>query len=76
MTGMNEKRKGEVALALWRYRLETKGVELSPEAVRREVGNVAKSTGVPFDEIMQFMRELTMELFEKSFSQKKFEIKS
>ncbi len=64
---LTEARKGEIALALWKYKLEKDGLDLSPEKVRREVGNLAKATEISFGEIMEFGEELASELVKKSF---------
>ena len=73
---LTEQRKGEIALALWKYRLKEKGIALSPETVSREAGNASKSTGIPVSEIKDFLRELIQELVEKSLSTKKSNLKS
>ena len=63
---MNERRKGEIALALLKYRVGREGIRLTPD-IKRELGNVAKATGIPQDELKEFGRILIEELLEETF---------
>lgn len=63
---MDEKRKGEIALALLKYRIGREGIRLTPNT-KRELGNTAKETGIPQDELKEFGRILIEELLEETF---------
>ena len=64
---MNEKRKGEIAMALLKYRIGREGIRLTPD-IKRDLGNVAKATGIPQDELKEFVKLLAKELLEETFS--------
>lgn len=63
---MDEKRKGKIAWALLKYRVFREGIRLTPD-MKRELGNVAKATGIPLDELKEFGRILIKELLEETF---------
>ena len=63
---MDEKRKGEIAIALLKYRAGREGIRLTPD-LKRDLGNVAKETGIPQDELKEFMKIFIEELLEKIF---------
>ena len=63
---MDEKRKGEIALALLKYRIGREGIRLTPD-FKRELGNVANAIGIPQDELKEFGRILIEELLEETF---------
>lgn len=63
---MDEKRKGEIALALLKYWLSRRGLRLTPD-FNRELGNVAKATNIPLDEVKVFCRLLAEEMIEETF---------
>ena len=63
---MDEKRKGEIALVLLKYRMSREGIRLTPD-LKRDLGNVAKETGIPQDELKEFMKISIEELLEKIF---------
>jgi len=63
---MDEKRKGEIALVLLKYRMSREGIRLTPD-LKRDLGNVAKETGIPQDELKEFMKIFIEELLEKIF---------
>ncbi len=63
---MKEKRKGEIALSLLKYQISREGVRLTPD-IRRELGNIAKATGIPQDELREFGKILIEELLEETF---------
>jgi len=63
---MDEKRKGEIALVLLKYRMSREGIRLTPD-FKRDLGNVAKETGIPQDELKEFMKIFIEELLEKIF---------
>jgi len=63
---MDEKRKGEIALALLKYRMGREGIRLTPD-MKRDLGNVAKETGIPQDELKEFVKIFVEELLEETF---------
>lgn len=63
---MDEKRKGEIALALLKYRTRHEGIQLKPD-IWRELGNVATKTGIPLIELREFMKDLIEELVKEAF---------
>lgn len=62
---MNERRKGEIALILAKDQMSRESVRFSD--VKRELGNLAKKTGIPFPELKEFMKILLGELFVETF---------
>ncbi len=63
---MDNRRKGEIALVLLKYRLGREGIRLIPDA-KRELGDLAKATGVPLNELNEFFRLLIEEMLEEAF---------
>ena len=63
---MNEKRKGEIAMAFLKYRIGREGIRLTPD-IKRDLGNVAKETGIPQDELKEFVKLFIKELLEETF---------
>jgi len=63
---MDEKRKGEIALALLKYRMGREGIRLTPD-IKRELGNVVKETGIPQNELKEFGRIFIEEILEETF---------
>ena len=63
---MDEKRKGEIAIVLLKYRMGREGIRLNPD-FKRDLGNVAKETGIPQNELKEFGRILVEELLEETF---------
>ena len=63
---MDEKRKGEIALVLLKYRMGREGIRLTPD-IKRDLGNVAKETGIPQDELKEFVKIFVEELLEETF---------
>lgn len=63
---MDEKRKGEIALAVLKYRMSRERIQLGPD-IKREMGNVAKVIRIPLDELKEFGRILVEELLEETF---------
>ena len=63
---MNEIRKGQIALLFVKYQLCEKGVRLTPN-FRREIGNGAKTIGVPIEEAMEFVESIIREMVEETF---------
>lgn len=63
---MDEKRKGEIALILLKYRMARSNLRLGPD-FKRELGNVAKATGISLDELKEFGRIIIEELLDETF---------
>jgi len=63
---MDEKRKGEVALALLKYRMGQEGIRLTPY-LKRDLGNIAKEAGIPLGELKEFTKIFVEELLEETF---------
>ena len=63
---MDEKKKGEIALALLKYRMGREGIRLTPD-LKRDLGNVAKETGIPQGELKEFAKIFFEELLEETF---------
>ncbi len=63
---MDEKRKGEIALALLRYKVRREGVRLDLN-LQREFGNIAKDTGIPINELKGFLRLFVEEMVREAF---------
>ena len=63
---MDEKRKGEIAQALLKYRMSREGIRLTPD-IKRDLGNIAKETGISQDELKEFMKLFVEELLEETF---------
>ena len=65
---MDEKRKGEIAVAIEKYRLIENGVRLRD--LKRNSGRIVKSTGIPIEELMEFTEILVREIVDETFSKK------
>jgi hypothetical protein len=63
---MDEKRKGEIALALLKYRMGQEGIRLILD-IKRELGNVSRETKIPQDELKEFGGILAKEILEQTF---------
>jgi len=61
---MDEKRQGEIALALLKDRARREGIRFA--GLKRELGNVAQRTGIPLAELEEFVRLTIGELVEES----------
>jgi len=61
---MDEKRKGEIAFSLLKCQVSREGIRLNPVFLKRDLGNLAKETGIPQDELMDFVKILIKELIE------------
>ena len=66
---MTKERRGEIAYRLWKYRLKKEGIRL--DELDREIGNISKSTGIPREELREFVQEITGELVKEAFESKK-----
>lgn len=63
---LTKERMGAIALALAKEDLKKRGHVFNP-AYKRELGNIAKVTGIPLEELMEFRKILARELFEETF---------
>jgi len=64
---MDEKRMGEIALALWRYQVKRSGTFPVGPRVNRDVGNLSKATGIPKEELMEFGKIVGQEIFQETY---------
>jgi hypothetical protein len=65
---MESRRKGEIALTLLKRYL-AKDLRLCDIAgLRREIGNIAKETGIPSDELREFAELILGEIVEEQFT--------
>ena len=60
---MDEKRMGEIALILLKDRANQEGFRLA--GLERDLGNVAKRTGVPYSELKELAKIILSELIEE-----------
>jgi len=56
---------GEIALALTKYRLRRGDLRL--QNMKRELGDIAKATGIPLAELKEFGKIVVGELVEEAF---------
>jgi hypothetical protein len=66
---MDEKRKGEIAIAVEKYRLRRTGIFLKNDS-KREIGNLAKECGISIDEVMEFFKDIVTEMTQEFFAKK------
>ena len=64
---LTEERKGQIALIVLKDRADREGVTVSKNS-RRELGDLAKRTGVPLEELLEMSREFVLEMAEKHLS--------
>ena len=60
---MDEKRRGEIALILLKNQIK-KG-EFGLADMKRKLGNIAKETGIPLEELEEFARIIVAELLKE-----------
>lgn len=63
---MDEIRKGQIALLLFKQRMREEGIRIKPN-MRREVANEAKKIDIPVEEAMEFLEEISREMFDEAF---------
>jgi len=63
---MTDKRKLEIAMASLKYVMRRQGVHLTSQT-KRELGNAAKETGIPAEELLEFFRPLVQEMVDEVF---------
>ncbi len=59
-------RDEEIALALLKFILREKGVRLG-DSLKRDLGNIAKETKIPLDELKEFGKRRAAELVQETF---------
>ncbi len=64
---MDEKRKGEIAHALFKVTLSKQSIRLDGSQ-KRELGEIVKATGIPLAEIKEYMHKILSELVDILFS--------
>lgn len=63
-TEMSKERMGEIALAYLKAKIRKDSISMDPEKIRREIGNIAKDTGIKPDEALSFTSILLAEAFD------------
>jgi len=58
---LDDKRKGEIARAFLKFKLKEDGFEIDRH-FRRRIGNIAKNTGLPFEEVLEFSIAIASEI--------------
>lgn len=69
ITIMDNVRKGEIALAFFKNQLRKEGVHLTP-SLRRDIGDTAKTIGIPIEEMMELVEIMVREMVEETFAKK------
>ena len=64
---MDEKRKGEIACALLKYKVSKEGTPLSRTALQDAVKKLTAETQIPISELYEFLEILMRDLFEATF---------
>lgn len=64
---LSKERKGEIALLVLAARFKKNGINLKPDLMLEEISDLVASTGVPTEEITEFMEEMVTELMAKTF---------
>ncbi len=65
---ISDVRKGEIALAILKYRIQKEGIHLGPN-LKRELGNLSKETGIPQDELKEFWKLYIKEFLKETLSE-------
>ena len=65
---LSRRRMEEIALVILRQRLFKEGITLRKKSdFLREIGNLAKETSIPAEEILAFAKTMVKELFKECF---------
>lgn len=64
---MNEARRNEIAYKLLKFWIGRKGLHLTPNIVN-DLQEVCEKTGIPFEELTVFFRELISDFIEEIFN--------
>ena len=62
---MDKRRMEEISLVLWRHQAAKGNFRIAD--VKREIGNLAKETGLPKEELVEFVKIILRDLLEKAF---------
>jgi hypothetical protein len=65
---MDEKRMQEIALVLIKAHIRERSIQLSRNEFRRELGNLAKVTGISLDELSKFFQTFIQEAVDEVFA--------
>jgi len=65
---MTDIRKGEIALAILKYRMQKEGIHLGPN-LKRELGNVSEATKIPQDELKEFWKLYIKEFLKENLDE-------
>ncbi|MFA6251955.1 MAG: hypothetical protein WCX74_00915 [Candidatus Paceibacterota bacterium] len=66
---MDEVRKGQIALKVLQERIQREGITLNPGNTKRELGNLSQKTGIPVEELKEFMKEEALRVIEQCLGQ-------
>ncbi len=66
MQDLSQQRKGEIALSIFEHAMKKK-LQQNFEGWKRDLGNVAKESGVPYDELKSFLRPLAQSVLDEMF---------
>ncbi len=66
---MDEQRKGEIALAIYRARARDEGIRIIPKAIKRALGDISKQTGISKEELKEFSKEEAEALLKETFKE-------
>lgn len=66
MQNLSQQRKGEIALSIFEYAMKKK-LQQHFEGWKREMGNIAKESGVPYGELKSFLRPLAQSVLDEMF---------
>lgn len=63
---MTPERQLEIAMAAIEYIMRKRGVHLTTQT-KREMGNAAKQTGIPLDELKEFFKPIVQKIVDDNF---------
>ena len=66
MQALSQQRKGEIALSVFEYAMKKK-LQQNFEGWKRELGNIAKESGVSYDELKSFLKPLAQAVLDEMF---------
>jgi hypothetical protein len=66
---LSEEKLGEIAYTLLKAKYERKGISLSPDAHGRAIVALAKATGISFEELKEFSKDIYSEVYAKFLGQ-------
>ncbi len=62
---LDKETKGIIAYKILRYKVRTEHLKIGPD-MSRNLGNIAKETGIPIEELKQFARELIHDVLKEA----------